>query len=345
MARQMKLFLIRHGETVDNVAQVYAGSRDSALTNHGYQQATRLGLHFNALGLCFTHIYSSHLQRAAKTAGLIREAQTRPLLYEGAATVVPDIVQLPVLMERDFGFYEGKKWYEKPLESKVGSEQSLEHKKAVGFVDIESKDSMAQRVDAFLDGHLLPLLDTLTGSTDQAVAVVSHGIILSVLWKRLLLRLPPKSVSFSPELSVAPRVSLEHLGAWSNTGYLELHMKLSTQTPNTTQNPLESTVSVNTISQNDNATVVIRHLNAQQITQSDADTKEQDRSDASIQHTASATQAPSSKLAPEWTAVIQTVNGKAHLKGLKRTRGGVGSARHDASQKSIDGFFKRQKIG
>lgn len=322
-----------------------AGSRDSALTNHGNQQATRLGLHFNALGLCFTHIYSSHLQRATKTAGLIREAQTRPPLNEGAATGAPDVVQLPVLMERDFGFYEGKKWYEKPPESKVGSEQSLENKKAAGFVDIESKDSMVQRVDAFLDGHLLPLLDTLTESTDQAVAVVSHGIILSVLWKRLLLRLPPKSVSFSPELSVDPRVSLEHLGAWSNTGYLELHMKLATQKPSITQNSLEPAASVKTIPQDDNVGVEIRHLNAQQITQSDANISEQDRNNASIQHTALATQAPPSKLAPEWAIVIQTINGKIHLKGLKRTGGGVGSARHDASQKSIDGFFKRQKIG
>jgi hypothetical protein len=39
-----------------------------------------------------------------------------------------------------------------------------------------------------------------------------------------------------------------------------------------------------------------------------------------------------------------TVNGKDHLKGLKRTGGGVGSSRHDASQKGIESFFKRRKV-
>lgn len=46
----------------------------------------------------------------------------------------------------------------------------------------------------------------------------------------------------------------------------------------------------------------------------------------------------------DWTTTILTINGKDHLKGLKRTGGGVGSSRHDASQKGIESFFKRRKI-
>lgn len=54
----------------------------------------------------------------------------------------------------------------------------------------------------------------------------------------------------------------------------------------------------------------------------------------------------SSKLssAQGWTTTIMTINGKDHLKGLKRTGGGVGSSRHDASQKGIESFFKRRKV-
>ncbi|KAL6710868.1 hypothetical protein ACN47E_007925 [Coniothyrium glycines] len=54
---------------------------------------------------------------------------------------------------------------------------------------------------------------------------------------------------------------------------------------------------------------------------------------------------PTSKAIIEgWTTVIRTINGKDHLLGLKRTGGGVGSSRHDASQKSIETFFKRRKV-
>jgi hypothetical protein len=54
----------------------------------------------------------------------------------------------------------------------------------------------------------------------------------------------------------------------------------------------------------------------------------------------------SSKLSSDqgWTTTIMTINGKDHLKGLKRTGGGVGSSRHDASQKGIESFFKRRKV-
>lgn len=35
-----------------------------------------------------------------------------------------------------------------------------------------------------------------------------------------------------------------------------------------------------------------------------------------------------------------TYNGREHLKGLKRTRGGVGSSKHDPKQRKLDSFFK-----
>ena len=46
-----------------------------------------------------------------------------------------------------------------------------------------------------------------------------------------------------------------------------------------------------------------------------------------------------------WNMVIRKVNGKDHLKGLKRTGGGVGSSQFDEGQKKIETFFKKQKVG
>lgn len=315
-----------------------AGSRDSELTNHGYQQATRLGQHFRALDVTFTHLFSSHLQRAAKTAGKIREAQTA-VADTDSATDVPDVVQLPVLMEQDFGFFEGKKWHERSAESKMAGK---EHNDANGFVDIESKESMATRVDTFLDDHLLPLIETPTDETkDHVVAIVSHGIILSQLWKRFLLRLPPKTVSFSPDVLANTRgYSLEHLGGWSNTGYLELHMQkvLAQEATAAEDAPLptsESAPSEDVVGQAKEEAGI---QNNPQVTSSDA------VSGKHVVPAPASDHVPQRKLVHGWKTMIETVNGRDHLIGLKRTGGGVGSARHDASQKNIDNFFKRQKL-
>jgi len=41
-----------------------------------------------------------------------------------------------------------------------------------------------------------------------------------------------------------------------------------------------------------------------------------------------------------WSMKILAVDSKDHLAGLRRTRGGIGSASHDSRQKRIDQFFK-----
>ncbi|KAG9185767.1 hypothetical protein G6011_07098 [Alternaria panax] len=336
MVRSMRLFLIRHGETVDNVAQLYAGSRDSALTNHGYQQATRLGLHFNSLGLTFTHLFSSHLQRAVKTAGKVQEAQTTPTSHGATAKSVPDVMRLPVLMEKGFGSMEGKKFYDRP-----------ENKDATSFADAESKDSMASRADSFLDEHLLPLLDEASRDADPVVAIVSHGVFLSILWKRLLLRLPSKSVVLSSELQATARPSLEHLGGWSNTGYLELHMakaergdfSVTADVPVVpTPEPSSSSVEMPTTNED------LGEVEVPQAATGDDSAREQ-VSQAPTRTAVAASLAITPHIAEGWSTTILTINGKDHLRGLKRIGGGVGSSRYDGSQKNIETFFKRRKVG
>lgn len=42
-----------------------------------------------------------------------------------------------------------------------------------------------------------------------------------------------------------------------------------------------------------------------------------------------------------WTVTVISVDNKAHLRDLRRTRGGIGSSQHDSKQRSIETFFKR----
>jgi len=325
-----------------------AGIRDSALTNHGYQQASRLGLHFKAIGLSFTHLYSSHLQRAAKTAGKIREGQLSSAGESDAAVTVPEVVQLPLLVEQDFGSMEGKKFYERPPESRLTGKEHhrLESKGTVGFVDVESKESMARRADTFLDGHLLPLLGDVSGHAEKCIAIVSHGIFLSTLWKRILLRLPAKSVVLSPELQATARPSLEHLGGWSNTGYLELHMTHSSVSDTlpaaASSTPVSPTLSPPP-AETPAAGEGIGKVDIPQVSD-DAEVAEKQGSNSPTAVLETRPPPPTPRMAQGWNTTILAINGKDHLKGLKRTGGGVGSSRHDTSQKSIETFFKRRKV-
>jgi len=307
----MKVFLIRHGETVDNVAGVYAGVRDSALTNHGVLQAQRLGQHFADTDVKVSHIFSSDLQRAFKTAEAIRLAQARS--GQSSSTPSLEVTKLKVLREQDFGFYEGKAFFERPSSSnKTGKEAHLEaHRNDPGFQDVEPRESMIARCNKFVDDHLLDIIDAT--EQDRVVAVVAHGIILSHLWRAILHRFPPKSVSVALGAVAADRaLVLEHLGGWSNTGYLELEL-LQIPTPNEAESSISSVVPPS--------------------------------DETSLQVTTSARRDLVDLKLVNMFLVVKAVNSLVHLKGVKKTRGGIGSSKHDEGQKTIESFFKKRKIG
>jgi glucosyl-3-phosphoglycerate phosphatase len=70
--RMLRLFLIRHGETADNLQMRYLGTRDEPLTENGIRQARQAA---EALAqIPITMIISSPLRRAASTAAKIRDA-------------------------------------------------------------------------------------------------------------------------------------------------------------------------------------------------------------------------------------------------------------------------------
>lgn len=319
----MEFYLIRHGETVDNVAGLYAGVRDSALTVHGVEQARRLGEHFATNGVKFTHIFASPLTRAFKTAQAVSRAQPR---LDGDTAAV-EIVQAPNLIEQNFGYYEGKAFHARSDPKKTGREVHREqHKDEPGFVDVESKESMNKRADVFLDEHVMPLFEKASACEKHVVAIVSHGMLLSHLWRRILRRLPPKTVSINPEVTSARgSIVLEHLGGWSNTGYLELSLSqegaaVATVTEST-ETTLDSTSAASSVA---------------------CGTTEQHAS-SSTDFTGTITTTTSSRVLSGWSLLIQGIDRKDHLVGLKRQRGGIGRTAHDDKQQKIHSFFKRPR--
>ncbi|TVY39588.1 putative phosphatase [Lachnellula occidentalis] len=310
----MRLFLIRHGETVHNVAGVYAGITDSALTNHGVLQAGRLGAHLAATDVKVSHIFSSDLQRAANTAEAIRVAQS--------PTLQP-VVQLHLLREQDFGFYEGKTFSQRPRDPS-GRDAHLDvHRNDPGFRDVESKESMMVRADTFVAGHLLPLLAVVRD--EHSIVVVAHGIILNYLWRSILRRFPAANVAVAT--SADRGVSLDYLGAWSNTGVLDLEVKLRpgvipVQENATYEPPLE--VPLPTFSSAEAGPSTLSHQST------------------AVQSSATSSASIFRPMLPHMLLVVKAVNSLEHLNGLKKTRGGIGSLKHDPSQKTMDSFFKKR---
>lgn len=89
------LFLARHGETAENVAQILQGHLPGRLTPLGRQQAEELRCRLVAQGAAFDALVASDLQRAVDTARIVNEAFGLP-------------VQLcSLLRERDWGSLTG----------------------------------------------------------------------------------------------------------------------------------------------------------------------------------------------------------------------------------------------
>ncbi|KAI1488737.1 phosphoglycerate mutase-like protein [Biscogniauxia mediterranea] len=283
----MYLLLIRHGESVDNVAGLYAGSRDSPLTNHGVLQALRLGEHLakqrSSIGP-IRHIFSSNLKRAVRTAEAVADAQRLSHVGEvGAQQDALQVVQLPELREKDFGSAEGTKY---GTRDRAGKD------------DAESHASMSTRINQFLRAHLDPVVDRYA-SEEVTVAIVSHGIILDVLFHKLTKR---HQVEYPPSYTLAagkgtqPRQTV----AWSNTGVLQIKIEPKEGTVSS-QQPAESTATASSVG--------------------------------------GGSTAPADSPSPAVQLTVRCTNNLDHLRGLKKTRGGIGSAKFDSRQRTMESFF------
>ena len=87
------LYLARHGETAWSLSGQHTGRTDLPLTERGEQNARRLGGRLN--GLTFAKVFTSPLQRAARTCDLAG--------FKTAAEVDHN------LLEWDYGQYEGRR--------------------------------------------------------------------------------------------------------------------------------------------------------------------------------------------------------------------------------------------
>ena len=136
------IFLIRHGETVDNALQIMQGQTQGELNEQGKEQARQVAQRL--AGEPVDVFISSDLHRAIQTAEIIAEPHNLP------------ITTTSLLRERDWGSFTGR--FIPDLKGEVWPD------------DIESEPALLQRALAFLQY-------VTTTYPGKRVVAVGHGII------------------------------------------------------------------------------------------------------------------------------------------------------------------------
>lgn len=141
-----KLYLIRHGETVENIAHILQGQIDGNLSERGIQQAKEAR---EALrDIAFDAIVCSDLKRCRDTAAILNEAHGLDINYT------------KLLRERDWGSITGMV---------ADGTRKIEIPE-----DAESMSALTVRAKIFLNF----ILDTYP---DKTVLAVSHGFFCRVV--------------------------------------------------------------------------------------------------------------------------------------------------------------------
>lgn len=161
----MKLFLIRHGQSITNETGTFAGHLDVPLSDRGRVQASRIPTFFQDIPV--DAIYSSDLSRAMETV--------RPLAEAKGLTVTPD----RGLRETYAGDWEGMLFVDLPLRYPEEHRIWTEDIGAARCTGGESMAETAARVDA-------ALRRIAEAHPDDTVVVASHGAALRAtltLWE------------------------------------------------------------------------------------------------------------------------------------------------------------------
>jgi len=136
------LYLVRHGETVDNANQIMQGQTQGELNENGLRQARELGEQWKNREIDV--VIASDLRRSVDTAAII------------AAPHGLEVVMTPLLRERDWGGFTGR--YIPSLKNEVWPD------------DIETLENLLSRAGEFI-AYVKKIYP------GKKVLAVGHGII------------------------------------------------------------------------------------------------------------------------------------------------------------------------
>ena len=163
---EARFVLIRHGETEWNrEGRIQGYHADSVLTKVGREQARALAERLAREGL--DSLYSSDAGRTRETAEPIGLATRLPVVHDKA------------LRERNYGVFEGRSFDEIEVEFPVEFERFRTRDSRYAPPDGESAAQFRDRI--------MTALDCIAAlATGKRVAVITHGGVLGVLYRRVM---------------------------------------------------------------------------------------------------------------------------------------------------------------
>ena len=184
----MKLWLVRHGQTEANVAGLYSGHSETALTGQGIIQASQVGQLLQAVP--FDRALCSALGRAQHTAHLLLEGRSL------------DIEINPLLNEMHFGDWEMRHHRDLQREDAETYQAWCQDWQNTVPTNGEGFQRFSQRV--------LSLAEHLRAMEQENILIVSHQGVLSLLIATLMGMPPPSLWHFMIEQGSWSMVELQH---------------------------------------------------------------------------------------------------------------------------------------
>lgn len=150
----MKLYVIRHGETLENANDCLVGRLNSPLTNEGIKQAKKVREYFEDKTIDL--IISSPLDRCRQTAEIISAGKI-PINYSNS------------LLGRDHGEFTGK-----PKNS-INFDEYWNYNKDIKYEKAESVRDLYNRVAKLVE-------DIKVKYNDKNIIIVTHSGVMRVLY-------------------------------------------------------------------------------------------------------------------------------------------------------------------
>lgn len=150
----MKLYVVRHGETLENANNCLVGRLNSSLTEEGINQAKKVSEYFKDKNIDL--IVSSPLDRCKQTSEIISN-ENIPIIYSNS------------LLGRDHGEFTGK-----PKES-INFDEYWNYNKNIKYEKAESVKDLYNRVAKLVE-------DIKEKYKDKNIIIVTHSGIMRVLY-------------------------------------------------------------------------------------------------------------------------------------------------------------------
>ncbi len=158
----MNIYIVRHGQTEENLKGTYYGVLDCGITELGVKQAEVLGEKLE--NIKFDKVYCSELKRAKETLSYIYK--------------VDDIIEDSRLNERNFGVFEGKTYTE------LEEDMAEEYKSWTS----DWKEYRPKGGESFRDSYLraYSFMEYLKSESGENILVCTHGGIVKAIYTYIL---------------------------------------------------------------------------------------------------------------------------------------------------------------